>query len=341
MSFFSSALVFSSLLCAGGLSALLVRHMIGLAVLDHPVHRSAHAVPTPKGGGIGVMAAFGLFFPIVQILAGQQVLSFSYLMTFCALLLLCGVSWLDDLYQWSPLIKFTAQVVAAGLIVGGGVSLSWPTPLAGAALSLLWLIFITNAINFMDGLNGLIAGCLCCAALALAVAAPFMGVPELVLPALLLASCLMGFLPFNFPHARIFLGDVGSQGCGLLAGTAALYIAAHTTQPTGWLLGPALLFPLIYDVAFTLVRRKYMGDSLIQAHRGHLYQILHRSAVPVPAVSMLEWSMTIWGGAIACLVAPATNVWGSISGITLLMLPQLAWTALAVLRAHKQQVGRW
>lgn len=341
MSFFSIALVFSCLLGSTLLSALIVRRMVGLAILDHPGHRSAHATPTPKGGGIGVMAAFGLFFPVLQSLVGQPLLSLSSLLTACALLLLCAVSWLDDLYQWPPSIKFAAQTAAACLIVGGGTSLVWPTPLAGAAVSILWLIFITNAANFMDGLNGLIAGCLTCAALALALAAPFFGVPEIRWPALLLACCLLGFLPFNFPHARIFMGDVGSQGCGLLAGTAALYLAAHTTQPSGWLLGPALLFPLMYDVVFTLIRRWHAGHSLIQAHRGHLYQVLHRSALPVPVVSALEWGMTLWGSTVACLVAPVPVIWGSTSGILLLMLPQLAWTVLSVLRTRKHPVGKW
>ena len=287
------------------------------------------------------MVSFGLFFPVLRLIGGLPVLSTTCILATCALVLLCSVSWLDDLYQWPPTIKLAAQTVAACLVVGGGISLNWPTPLAGAILSVLWLIFITNAINFMDGLNGLIAGCLTCAALALAYVAPAFGVPELVWPALLLACCLLGFLPFNFPHARIFMGDVGSQGCGLLAGAAALYVASHTTQPGGWLLGPALLFPLIYDVVFTLLRRGHAGQRLVQAHRGHLYQILHRSHMPAPAISALEWCMTLWGSAIACLVAPTASLWGSAGGLALLMLPQLAWTAFAVIRARTYPVGEW
>lgn len=341
MSFFSSVLAFSCLLCAGALSAVLVLRMIGLAVMDNPGHRSAHVRPTPKGGGLGVMVAFGLFFPVLQILAGQPVLSAPCLTIAGALLLLCGVSWLDDLYQWPPTVKLAAQAVAACLVVGGGTGLNWPTPLAGAILSVLWLIFVTNAINFMDGLNGLISGCLTCAAVALACIAPAFGVPTLQWPALLLACCLLGFLPFNFPHARIFMGDVGSQGCGLLAGTTALYVANHTTQPSGWLLGPALLFPLMYDVVFTLIRRGHAGQSLVQAHRGHLYQILHRSHLPVATISVLEWCMTLWGSAVACLLAPTTSLWGCAGGLALLMLPQLAWTVFAVTRARAYPVGKW
>ncbi|MDE7548160.1 UDP-phosphate alpha-N-acetylglucosaminephosphotransferase [Acetobacter fabarum] len=341
MSFFSSILAFSCLPCAAFLCAAIVRCMIRLAVMDHPDHRSAHTIPTPKGGGIGIMVAFGLFFPVLQGMTGQSVLSFPCLMAAGALVLLCGVSWLDDLYQWHPILKFAAQTIAACLIVAGGVHLNWPTPLAGAVLSVLWLIFVCNAVNFMDGLNGLITGCMACAALCVALVAPFFGVLALQWPALLLCACLMGFLPFNFPHARIFLGDVGSQGCGLLAGTATLYIASHTTLPHGWVLGPALLFPLLYDVLFTLIRRLYMRQTLVQAHRGHLYQIIYRSAVAVPAVSLLEWGMTLWGGAVAYLVAPTAGVWSGMAGATLLVLPQLTWTLFGVLRARQHAIGRW
>mgnify|MGYP001230581043 CR=1 FL=1 len=287
------------------------------------------------------MVAFGAGYPALHLLTGQPALSFPTFMVACALALLCGLSWLDDLYQWPAALKLAAQTAAACMIVGGGIRLNWPTPLAGAGLSVFWLVFITNAINFMDGLNGLIAGCLTCAALACAIVAPFFGVPDLQWPALLLACCLLGFLPFNFPHARIFMGDVGSQGCGLLVGTAALHIASHTVQPCGWLLGPALLFPLIYDVVLTLIRRWYAGDSLLQAHRGHLYQVLHRSAVPAPTLSIMEWGLTLWGGIVATLVAPTSYVWGSTSGLILLVLPQLAWTAWGVARTRKHPVGKW
>ncbi|MFH7811701.1 MULTISPECIES: UDP-phosphate alpha-N-acetylglucosaminephosphotransferase [Acetobacter] len=341
MSFFSTVLAFSCLPSAALLCAILVRCMIRLAVMDHPDHRSAHATPTPKGGGIGVMVAFGLFFPVLQEVTGQPVFSFPCLMAAGALVLLCGVSWLDDLYQWHPGLKFAAQTIAACLIVAGGVRLAGPTPLAGAALSVLWLVFISNAVNFMDGLNGLIAGCLACAALYVGLAAPFFGMPELQWPALLLSTCLLGFLPFNFPHARIFLGDVGSQGCGLLAGIASLYIASHTTLPRGGILGPALLFPLVYDVLFTLIRRLYMRQTLVQAHRGHLYQIIYRSAVAVPVVSLLEWGLTLWGGGVACLVAPTTGLWSGMAGAALLVLPQLAWTLWGVLRARQHAIGPW
>ncbi|MFS8369247.1 MraY family glycosyltransferase [Acetobacter indonesiensis] len=329
------------LLCAAFFAAGLVRVMINLAVLDHPGHRSAHENPTPKGGGVGVMAAFFLFFPLVQDITGHSVLRADVILTALATALLACVSWLDDLYQWPASIKFVAQCVAATMVVAGGTALPWPTPLVGAILSVLWLVFLTNAVNFMDGLNGLISGCLMVGNLLVAAMGLYFGVPDLIWPALLLAGCLCGFLPFNFPKARIFLGDVGSQGCGLLAGTAALYMTQHSTQPSGWLLGPALLFPLIFDVLFTLCRRKLAGYSLIQAHRGHLYQVLHRSGMNPVLITLCEWSFVCWGGLVAFLAAPLPPLKGTILAFVLLMLPQLGWLAFATVRTRRHPVGPW
>lgn len=341
MSFSFSCVAIFCLLGACILSACIVRGMIGLAVMDTPGHRSAHDKPTPKGGGIGVMLAFAGVLPVLMPVTGQSLLSLPACTLAAATLLLCAVSWLDDIYQWSPAIKFAAQCAAACIIVAGGIALPWPTPFIGAVLSVLWLIFITNAVNFMDGLNGLISGCLCVAALCIAGSAIYLGVPALRWPALLMAFCLAGFLPFNFPNARIFLGDVGSQGCGLLAGAAALYTAAHSPLPSGWVVGPALLFPLIYDVIFTLVRRKLGGHSLVQAHRGHLYQVLHRSGIFAPTISCMEWAFTVWGMIVSYCVAPMPVMAGSITAFTLVCVPQLAWTGFTLLRTRQHPVGAW
>ena len=333
------------LICAVFFTSFLVRLMIRVAVLDHPGHRSAHERPTPKGGGVGVMASFFVLFPILHLVTGQPVLSAPVILTALATALLAGVSWLDDLYQWPPSIKFAAQCLAAVLVVVGGNSLplppAWGGAVVGAVLSMLWLVFITNAINFMDGLNGLISGSLATGGLILALIAPAFGVPDLLWSSLLLCACLCGFLPFNYPKARIFLGDVGSQGCGLLAGASALHIAHVTPLPSGWLLGPCLLFPLIYDVLFTLVRRKLAGHSLVQAHRGHLYQVLHRSGINPALITLAEWGFVAWGALVALYTAPMPLIPGLASALGLLLLPQLLWTGFAALQTRRHPIGPW
>ncbi len=368
---------------AAVLSAYGVRRMIRLAVLDHPGHRSSHTRATPKGGGAGIMGAFLACWPLLHLVTGGTGPHSPEIMTGAALVLLCIVSWLDDLHQWPPSAKLATQCAAASMIAGGfalscglpaltpeslaqqgtvqdGFSwpvLQWPAlihalhgwlvPVVGFVTSVLWLVFVTNAVNFMDGLNGLVSGCLLVAALVLAAFAPALGAAELVWPALLLACCLAGFLPYNFPHARIFMGDVGSQGCGLLAGTASLYLMLHTPSRVegGWLFGPAVLAPLLYDVLFTLVRRQRAGLPLAQAHRGHLYQVLHRSGLATPSISFAEWGMTLWGGAaIAAMIYLMPVVGGLYATLAcgvLIIVPQVLWTGFTLRRTKAHPVGAW
>lgn len=378
---FLSALVI--LAGAALLSTYGVRRMIRLAILDHPGHRSSHTHATPKGGGIGIMGAFLVCWPLMHWVTGGTEPHSLGIMTGAAMVLLCAVSWLDDLHQWPPAAKLATQCVAASMIAGGfaltcglptltpeslaqdgttQAGFSWPVPpwpalmhtlpgwlmpTAGFVGSVLWLVFVTNAVNFMDGLNGLVSGCLLVAALVLAASAPALDAAELVWPALLLVCCLAGFLPYNFPHARIFMGDVGSQGCGLLAGTASLYLVLHTPSRLegGWLLGPALLAPLLYDVLFTLVRRHRAGLPLAQAHRGHLYQVLHRSGLATPFISFAEWAMTLWGGGAMAVMMGLTPVMGSfyaalVCGI-LVTTPQLLWTGFTLRRTKAHPIGAW
>lgn len=337
------------LLLAYIISALLCRRMIAVAVLDTPGHRSAHTAPTPKGGGVGVIGAFLLLFFPMRHLCGLPALTPDSVTFWAAVALLAAISWLDDVYQWSPLIKLAAQILSAVMVTAAILpvsAFSSPTWFLLAALcATVWAVFVTNAVNFMDGLNGLVSGTLCLTFLCLTL--PFWpsDTPELRLIAALMTFGLLAFLPLNFPHARIFLGDVGSQACGLLIASAALMLATPAIAPAipdlhAALLVPCLIAGLLYDVAFTLIRRSFAGEKLLQAHRGHLYQIAFRSGVPMPVVTLLHWSFVLWGAGMYALLAlpPVGSSWFAIAAV---VLPQVLWTAFVILRARKHPVGRW
>lgn len=341
------------LILAYGIAALLCRRMIAVAVLDTPGHRSSHSTPTPKGGGVGVVGAFLILFFPMRHMCGLAAFTPDALALWVAVALLAAVSWLDDVYQWRPTIKLAAQIISALLVAAATLPLSSLSSstivMAAFVLAVTWTVFVTNAVNFMDGLNGLVSGSLCLTFLCLAL--PFWpsDTVELRLSAALLAFGLLAFLPLNFPRARIFLGDVGSQPCGLLVATAALFLATPDIAPKipdihAGLLVPCLTAGLLYDVAFTLIRRGCMGEKLLQAHRGHLYQIAFRSGVPMPVVSLLHWGFVLWGGAAYALFSlPARE--GALNGdlltVALVILPQLLWTAFVVLRVQRHPVGRW
>lgn len=314
------------------LSALLVRAMIRLAVLDTPGHRSSHARPTPKGGGVGVMAAFLLGVPAMLWLRGGASPIAATAAILVAVALLALVSWLDDLHQFPPLVKLLAQAFAALLILWGIGP--WPAqPLLGLAVGFGWLLFVTNALNFIDGLNGLAAGSMALACLFIGLTAPagLQGDAGLVLTA-----GLIGFLPFNYPKALIFLGDVGSQGAGLAVATLGL-LRWHDLSPASILVMPLLLCGVLYDVTFTLCRRWLAGERLHEAHRGHLYQVAFRTGMPAPLIALLQWGFVLWGAAISLIAGAIT----ASLAIMLALVPQLVWSGLVIRRARRAALSRW
>ncbi len=298
---------------------MLVRAMIGVAVLDTPGHRSAHRRPTPKGGGVGVMTAFLLG---ALWLGGGGTIP-------AGIALLATVSWLDDLRQFRPLVKLAAQALSAALVLWGIGTLPGD-PRLSAALGFGWLLFVTNALNFIDGLNGLAAG-------SMAIACLCIGTPAAA--PLLLAASLIGFLPFNYPRARIFLGDVGSQGAGLTVGAFGLL---HWQDAPGSMLAmPLLLSGILYDVGFTLCRRWRAGERLWEAHRGHLYQVAFRSGVPAAWIAVLHWGFALWGGVCALTLRRGPHPAPMLAAVVLATLPQLAWTAFVVRRARRAAILLW
>ena len=343
------------MLALAGLSALLVRVMVGVGVMDlpdagHAGGRKAHARPVPKGGGVGIVVAF-----LVGTLVLYRYAEFSRIAdpSFRGVILAAAgialVAFLDDIRDWPFAIKLGAQVLAAAVAVGSGVvvdalnlpgvgpvALGW----AGMPLTLAWILFATNAVNFMDGLNGLASGACALACMILAGIAAAYGGWFVYFAALLLAAGLAGFLPFNFPRARIFMGDVGSQFCGFVL--AVLGVAAGRLQGAelSVLLVPMLLSGMLFDVAFTLVRRLVAGDRLTQAHRSHLYQVAHRAGMPAVAVTLVQWSFVAWGGLCCAAFLAADAGWKPLA-VLMVLPPQLAWAAWVARRARRAGLGRW
>jgi UDP-GlcNAc:undecaprenyl-phosphate GlcNAc-1-phosphate transferase len=341
-------LAFCALLA--GLSATTVQMMIGLGIMDAPDPRKAHARPIPKGGGVG---------PVVAFLAGMFVLyhfaEFSRLAdpyfrgVILASAAIAAVAFLDDISDWPFTVKLAAQLAAALLAVGSGLyvqvfRLPWIGPvdlgLGGAVVTVAWILFATNAMNFIDGLNGLAAGVAAIACVFLAAIAAGQGGWFVYFASLLLAAGLVGFLPFNFPHARIFMGDVGSQFCGFVLAVLAVAASRFQSVEMSFLLVPLLLSGVLFDVAFTLVRRALAGERVTSPHRGHLYQVVNRAGIPARDVTLVEWGFTVWGG-ICCLLFIAAS--SPIKPLLLLLpLPvQCAWTLWVTRKAKAAAIGRW
>ena len=332
------------------LSAAVVRAMIGAGPMDAPDARKVHTRPVPKGGGVGVVAAFMAGMLVLYAFAQFARLGDPYFRgVILASAAIAVVAFLDDTRAWPFWVKLGGQVGAALLAVGSGlvvdtvnVPLLGPVALGwfGPAGTLAWLLFATNAMNFIDGLNGLAAGVSALACAVLAGIAAAHGGWFVYFAALLLLAGLLGFLPFNFPRARIFLGDVGSQFCGFVLAVLAVAAGRFQGLELSVLLVPMLLFGVLWDVAFTLVRRALAGDRVTEAHRGHLYQLAHRTGLRMEAVTLLHWGFVLWGGA-CCWWFLATEGGAKALVPALVAVPQAAWTAWVLARARAAPIGRW
>ncbi len=331
------------LLAIAALSALTVRAMIRRGVLDVPGRRSSHDRPTPKGGGIGIALAtlLGVLGAASTGRAGSDVLPAIGLAV--AVLLIGAVAWADDLRQFGFAWKLGSQVAAALILVASGFVLRRIGPLALGALSVpltvCAILFVTNAMNFIDGLNGLASGCALIVSVSVAARAITVGMPLEATASLSLAAGIAGFLPFNYPRARIFMGDVGSQVCGIVLSAIAVRGDPLLPGHAGVLLPLLGLLAILADVAFTLARRLVAGDRLTEAHRGHLYQLAFRAGLPVTVVTPVYWSLTLAGCAAALLGA------GSRTGTILAVLAEIAvvavWAAVAIRSARQTPIGRW
>jgi UDP-GlcNAc:undecaprenyl-phosphate GlcNAc-1-phosphate transferase len=324
--------------------------MIAARVLDRPDPRKVHTQETPKGGGVGVVVAFLVGIAILYRFAEFARLADPYFVGVIeASVAIAIVAFLDDLYDWKFSVKLSAQILAAVVAVASGIyvvnyhipyagplHIGWLAPLA----TVLWLLFATNALNFIDGLNGLAAGvALITASFLAGIAAAHDGFFA-YFASLLLVAGLAGFLPFNFPRARIFMGDVGSQFCGFVLAILAVVASRFDNVELSFLIVPMLLSGVLFDVAFTLVRRTVAGERLTEPHRGHLYQVAHRSGLSATAVTLVHWGFAGFGGVCSLLFLAAPTP--AKPFVPLLTLPpQLCWLGFVASRAKNSGIPRW
>jgi UDP-GlcNAc:undecaprenyl-phosphate GlcNAc-1-phosphate transferase len=195
-------------------------------------------------------------------------------------------------------------------------------------------------MNFIDGLNGLAAGVTCIACLFLAGIAGAYGGFFVYTAALLLAGGVLGFLPFNFPRAKIFMGDVGSQFCGFMLALFGVAAARFEAAPLSFLLVPLLLSGVLYDVTFTLIRRLLARENIARAHNGHLYQVARRAGLPAPTIALIHWAFATLGGLAAiAFLTPQTPT--KLAAILVPLAIQMAWTIYVIRTAKAVGIGRW
>ncbi|MCP9841886.1 glycosyltransferase family 4 protein [Synechococcus sp. J7-Johnson] len=274
-----------ALLSSGAASWLLLRWMIPRLqrhLLDLPNVRSAHAVPTPRGGGLAIVLVTVMTSLIAEVANWSSPLA--TLPFFCAPLALVGL--LDDRFDLPAGFRYAVQLLTSFMLLSlAGLSL-FVLPLAVRVIVFLLLVIAITAVinftNFMDGLDGLVAGCLTIAFIA--------GAVELAAPWSFwsVVGALLGFLVWNWSPAKVFLGDVGSTFLGAMFAGIVLLVPSWPSA-LGLLL---VATPLFADAFVCVLRRLMAGHKIFQAHRLHLFQRLHQAGWPQAHIAIIYISGT-------------------------------------------------
>jgi len=312
--------VASALACAAVILVLLKRSS-GVP-LDHPNERSLHEAPVPRVGGLGIVA--GTLLALVLVRAEPL------LATLVAAL--AAVSYADDRAHLPIVVRFAAHTAAAAAFVHIAAT---DVPLPWQAAVVLAVVWMTNLYNFMDGSDGLAGGMALFGFGAYALAAWLAGDLVFAVVAASIASAAAGFLAFNFPPAKVFMGDAGSIPLGFLA--AALGILGwHAGHWPLWF--PALVFsPFVVDATVTLARRVLRGERFWRAHRTHYYQRLVQLGWGHRNTALAEYALMAGcgAGALWALGQPTTAriamlVGAALVFVVLAALVDVAW------RRHSQ-----
>lgn len=276
------------------LTWVLRRYALARSLLDIPNARSSHSLPTPRGGGVAIVLSFLLALAVI--VGGSAQLWPSILGLGGAGVIVAILGFLDDhghiAARWRLLGHFTAAIWGlywlGGLppleLFGAIIDLGW----IGHVLTLFYLVWMLNLYNFMDGIDGIASLEAICVCLGACLIYALSGHAGLVVLPLLLAAAVSGFLFWNFPPARIFMGDAGSGFLGIIL--ALLSLQAAWAKPSliwCWLI---LLGVFIVDATTTLLRRLIRGEKVYEAHRSHAYQFASRRFgrhLPVTATVVL------------------------------------------------------
>ena len=271
-------------------------------LLDRPSERSSHNVPVPRGGGLAIVIlvlAAGLW-SVTEIGVGRGLIY----VTGAALIAWLG--WRDDLHSLSPRLRFTVQgIVALISIYGLGYFKSVTIPMlgelqlggVGIVITFLWIIGLTNAYNFMDGIDGMAGGVALSAGIGWMWLASNTQNALVFWIALAITAGSLGFLGHNWSPAKIFMGDVGSTFLGY--SFAVLPLLSSDQSGDALMLGTLLMWTIIMDAGLTFLGRLVKRENVFAAHRSHLYQRLVIAGYKHETVSSLYILLTLLAGLLS------------------------------------------
>lgn len=276
--------------------------------------RRVHNKPIPVMGGLAIYIAF-----VLGVILYNGILTKSQLGIIIGATIIVMGGILDDVKELKPKYKILIQVIAAICILQSGIRISivtnpfrefYPYLSVGwihIPITIIWIVGVTNAFNLIDGLDGLAAGIAFISCVTLMIVSLINGRLEAAFLTAVLSGAILGFLPYNFNPASIFMGDTGSQLLGFLL--AAISIEGAIKSATAFVIAvPILAFGLpIYDTLFAMIRRKVNGKSIMQADKGHLHhRLLNMGMSQKQAVIIMYLISAVLGG-IAIIAMKISN----------------------------------
>lgn len=333
--FFLEALLISFLMTGS-----ILRYSLRRSLLDMPTDRGSHEVPKPRLGGVAIVLAFFLTILTAR-LAGFDPLpgidSKAGILGGAAMIAVVGL--VDDLRGLDARLKLVAQIVAAGTVISSGIVLDQVMiPLVGTVslgpaaipVTVIWITAIVNFYNFIDGLDGLAAGVGMIAAVFLVLLGFAAGDPAFGITYAVLAGVLFGFLRYNFPPARIFMGDTGSTFIGFMFAVLSVAGARHGVPVFVTVL---LMGGVLVDAALTLARRTIQGKKIFIAHRTHYYQRLTDLGLSHKQVTLLEYFIAALLGGSAFLLVSGEREF--ISGLAVIWVGFFLWAVFKIRMLEK------
>lgn len=271
--------------------------------MDQPNSRSSHSVTTPRSGGVSIVLTCFLGLLAIYFFGDSSHIKQTYMISFAiSSLSISIISFLDDIKRRRALLKLAVMCLATLGVMAGGVvldqialpfvgliNLGW----LGYPLTFLWIVGLTNAVNFMDGLDGLIGGVAVIVSLFFMIITYSQGSHFVYITSYTILAGSLGFLFLNMPPAKIFMGDVGSTFLGFVFATLAIIASLYDNSHTSFLVMPLLLFNVIFDTLLTFIRRLLKGENVLTPHRTHLYQLTQRLGCSHLQVSLMQYCFCI------------------------------------------------
>lgn len=293
------------------ITPLTIKFAKRIGIVDKPNDRKKHNGNIPLLGGVAVIV------PVIIGLFYLQPQHYSMVAIIIGAIIIITIGLLDDIYSLKPLTKLIAQITAAVVVMSSGLMIEKLTvPLIGSVdlgvfsyvITILWIVGITNAMNLIDGLDGLASGVAAIAFASIFVMAIGDGIEVVVFMSIVMLASLIGFLIFNFYPAKIFLGDVGSLFIGYSLSVISMLGLFKNVTVFSFIVPIIVLTIPIFDTIFAIVRRAINKQHIMTADRKHIHYVLLDLGFGHKNTVLLIYAFSAVFGAIAIIFTNATTI---------------------------------